>query len=78
MAKVTTGLEHATTIPKFKRHKVSVVLDFPPRCRRGATTDFGLRRQISVEQGKDGQYWNWSGMMLSGFRMEIRMDFKLN
>ncbi|KAH1032251.1 hypothetical protein J1N35_044425 [Gossypium stocksii] len=52
MAMVTTGLEHVTTTPKFKRRKVSVVRDFPAGCRRGATIDFGLNRQITVDQGK--------------------------
>ncbi|KAH1097590.1 hypothetical protein J1N35_014511 [Gossypium stocksii] len=52
MAKVTMGFEHVTTIPKFKRRKVSAVRDFPPGCRRGATMDHGLNRQIAVDQGK--------------------------
>ncbi|KAH1047557.1 hypothetical protein J1N35_038341 [Gossypium stocksii] len=52
MANVTTGFEHVTTTPKFKRHKVSTVRDFPPGCKRGATTNFGLNRQIAVDQGK--------------------------
>ncbi|KAH1073277.1 hypothetical protein J1N35_025605 [Gossypium stocksii] len=52
MATVTTGFEHITTIPKFKRCKVSAVQDFLPRCGRGATTDLRLHRQITVDQGK--------------------------
>ncbi|KAH1129659.1 hypothetical protein J1N35_001037, partial [Gossypium stocksii] len=52
MAKVTMGFEHVTTIPKFKRRKVSVVRDLSSGCRRGATTDHGLNRQIAVDQGK--------------------------
>ncbi|KAH1107573.1 hypothetical protein J1N35_011341 [Gossypium stocksii] len=52
MAKVTTGFEHITTMPKFKRRKVSIVRDFPPGCGREATTDLGLHRQIAVDQGK--------------------------
>ncbi|KAH1064045.1 hypothetical protein J1N35_029032 [Gossypium stocksii] len=52
MAKVTMGSEHTTTIPKFKRCKVSAVRDFPPGCRRGATMDLGLHRQITADQGK--------------------------
>ncbi|KAH1073552.1 hypothetical protein J1N35_025880 [Gossypium stocksii] len=52
MAKVMTGFEHVTTTPKFKRRKVSAVRDFPPRCGRGATADFGLNKQIAVNQGK--------------------------
>ncbi|KAH1032458.1 hypothetical protein J1N35_044632, partial [Gossypium stocksii] len=52
MANVTMGFEHVTTIPKFKRCKVSAVRDFLPGCRRGATTDNELNRQIAVDQGK--------------------------
>ncbi|KAH1039224.1 hypothetical protein J1N35_040967, partial [Gossypium stocksii] len=51
MAIVTTGFEHVTTTPKFKRHKVSAVWDFLPGCRRGATIEFGLNRQITIDQG---------------------------
>ncbi|KAH1039155.1 hypothetical protein J1N35_040898 [Gossypium stocksii] len=36
---VTTGYELETTTLKFKRRKMSVVWDFPPRCEREATTD---------------------------------------
>ncbi|KAH1122040.1 hypothetical protein J1N35_005200 [Gossypium stocksii] len=52
MANVTTGFEHVTTTPKFKRRKVSAIRDFSPGYGRGATTDFGLNRQIAVDQGK--------------------------
>ncbi|KAH1039104.1 hypothetical protein J1N35_040847 [Gossypium stocksii] len=52
MANVTMGFEHVTTTPKFKRHKVSAVRDFSPGCGRGATMDFKLIRQITVDQGK--------------------------
>ncbi|KAH1072909.1 hypothetical protein J1N35_025237 [Gossypium stocksii] len=52
MATVTTGFEHATTIPKFKRHKVLAVRDFPPGFRRGDTADLRLHRQIADDQGK--------------------------
>ncbi|KAH1073201.1 hypothetical protein J1N35_025529 [Gossypium stocksii] len=52
MATMTTGFEHITTIPKFKRRKVSAVRDFSPGCRRGATTDLRLHSQIVVDQGK--------------------------
>ncbi|KAH1039081.1 hypothetical protein J1N35_040824 [Gossypium stocksii] len=55
MAKVTTRFEHVSTIPKFKRRKVSVVRDFLPRCERVATTEIGLNRQIAVDQGS-GNY----------------------
>ncbi|KAH1046723.1 hypothetical protein J1N35_037507, partial [Gossypium stocksii] len=50
--KVTTGFEHVTTIPKFKRRKVSAIQDFLPGCGRGTTMDFRLNRQIAVDQGK--------------------------
>ncbi|KAH1122051.1 hypothetical protein J1N35_005211, partial [Gossypium stocksii] len=52
MATVTTGFEHVTTIPKFKQRKVSAVRDFLPGCKRGATTDLRLHKQITVDQGK--------------------------
>ncbi|KAH1031203.1 hypothetical protein J1N35_043377 [Gossypium stocksii] len=52
MANVITKFEHVNTIPKFKRRKVSAVRDFLPGCRRGATTDLRLNRQIAVDQGK--------------------------
>ncbi|KAH1107436.1 hypothetical protein J1N35_011204, partial [Gossypium stocksii] len=52
MAKVTTGFEHVTTMPKFKQRKVSPVRDFLPGCRKGVTTDLELHRQITVDQGK--------------------------
>ncbi|KAH1039552.1 hypothetical protein J1N35_041295, partial [Gossypium stocksii] len=51
MAKETIGFEHVTTMPKFKRRKVSTVRDFLPGCRRGATVDLKLNRQIAVDQG---------------------------
>ncbi|KAH1056275.1 hypothetical protein J1N35_034340 [Gossypium stocksii] len=50
MANATTGFEHVPTIPKFKRRKVSAFQDFLPGCKRGATTDLGLHRQITVDQ----------------------------
>ncbi|KAH1097028.1 hypothetical protein J1N35_013949 [Gossypium stocksii] len=42
MAKVTTGFEHVTTMPKFKRRNVSAVRDFLPGCGRGLqqTSDY--------------------------------------
>ncbi|KAH1082456.1 hypothetical protein J1N35_022217 [Gossypium stocksii] len=52
MATMTTGFEHVTTTPKFKRRNVSTVRDFLPGCEREATTDLGLHRQIAVDQGK--------------------------
>ncbi|KAH1091616.1 hypothetical protein J1N35_018873, partial [Gossypium stocksii] len=50
--KMPTEDESVTTTPKFKQRKVSAVWDFLPGCRRGATTDLGLNKQISVDQGK--------------------------
>ncbi|KAH1082707.1 hypothetical protein J1N35_022468 [Gossypium stocksii] len=46
----TTGFEHVISTPKFKRRKVSAVWDFPLGCRRGATTNLKLNRQIPVDQ----------------------------
>ncbi|KAH1046392.1 hypothetical protein J1N35_037176 [Gossypium stocksii] len=52
MAKVTTGFQHVTITLKFKRCKLSAVRDFSPGCGRRTTVDFGLHRQITVDQGK--------------------------
>ncbi|KAH1114482.1 hypothetical protein J1N35_007860 [Gossypium stocksii] len=52
MAKVTPGFEHVTSMPKFKRSKVSAIWDFSPSYGRWATMDLGLNRQIIVDQGK--------------------------
>ncbi|KAH1114393.1 hypothetical protein J1N35_007771, partial [Gossypium stocksii] len=52
VANVMTKFEHVTTIPKFKRCKVSRVWDFLPGCRRGATMDLRLNMQIAIDQGK--------------------------
>ncbi|KAH1122043.1 hypothetical protein J1N35_005203 [Gossypium stocksii] len=52
MAKVITEFEHVTTMPKFKRRKVSAIRDFLPGCGRGVIANFRLNRQIAVDQGK--------------------------
>ncbi|KAH1039093.1 hypothetical protein J1N35_040836, partial [Gossypium stocksii] len=51
METVTIRFEHVTTIPKFKRRNVSTIRDFLPRCKRGATIDLRLHRQIAIDQG---------------------------
>ncbi|KAH1073044.1 hypothetical protein J1N35_025372 [Gossypium stocksii] len=56
MTNVSVRYEHVTTTPKFKRRKVSVVLDFPTGCERGTASDFGLNRQITVDQSSQGKY----------------------
>ncbi|KAH1107669.1 hypothetical protein J1N35_011437, partial [Gossypium stocksii] len=53
--KMPTEYECVTTTPKFKRRKVLVVQHFPPGCGRGASTDLGLNRQITIDQGS-GDY----------------------
>ncbi|KAH1097512.1 hypothetical protein J1N35_014433 [Gossypium stocksii] len=47
MATVTMVFKHVTTIPKFKRCKVSAVRDFLPGCGRGLqwTSDYIGRSQ---------------------------------
>ncbi|KAH1031661.1 hypothetical protein J1N35_043835, partial [Gossypium stocksii] len=50
--KMPTSFKNVTTTPKFNRRKVSTVQNFLPGCRRGTTSDFGLHRQIAVDQGK--------------------------
>ncbi|KAH1073187.1 hypothetical protein J1N35_025515, partial [Gossypium stocksii] len=52
MAIMTTRFEHITTTPKFKRRKVSAVRNFLPGCKRGATMNLELHKQITVKQGK--------------------------
>ncbi|KAH1114247.1 hypothetical protein J1N35_007625 [Gossypium stocksii] len=55
MANVPVGYDHVAATHKFKRHKVSAVRDFPPGCGRGTASDFGLSRQIAVDQSSQGK-----------------------
>ncbi|KAH1073479.1 hypothetical protein J1N35_025807 [Gossypium stocksii] len=56
MMNVSVRYEHVTTTPKFKQQKVSTVQDFLPGCKRGTVSDFGLNRQITVDQSSQGKY----------------------
>ncbi|KAH1031753.1 hypothetical protein J1N35_043927 [Gossypium stocksii] len=40
--RVTMGSALVVSTPKFKRHSVSMVRDFPPRCRRMTAPNYGL------------------------------------
>ncbi|KAH1091352.1 hypothetical protein J1N35_018609 [Gossypium stocksii] len=50
MAKVSAETERVVSVPKFKRHKMSAVRDFPPGCGKVTASDFGLNKQISVDR----------------------------
>ncbi|KAH1039076.1 hypothetical protein J1N35_040819, partial [Gossypium stocksii] len=50
LAKVPAKNVRVASTPKFKRHRVSVVRDFLPGCRRVTASNFGLTRQIVVDQ----------------------------
>ncbi|KAH1097363.1 hypothetical protein J1N35_014284 [Gossypium stocksii] len=56
MAKVSAEIERVVSSPKFKRLKVSVVRDFLPRCGRVTASNFGLSRQIAVDQSSQGKW----------------------
>ncbi|KAH1056587.1 hypothetical protein J1N35_034652 [Gossypium stocksii] len=49
MAKVSTEIGRVVFAPKFKRHKVSAVRDFLPRCGRVTASNFRLSRQIAID-----------------------------
>ncbi|KAK5833510.1 hypothetical protein PVK06_017354 [Gossypium arboreum] len=51
MSMVLRGSGRVAFAPKFKRRRVSAVRDFPPGCGRVTTPNFGLSRQIAVDQG---------------------------
>ncbi|KAH1129498.1 hypothetical protein J1N35_000877 [Gossypium stocksii] len=53
--RVSTGTERVVYNPKFKRHRVSTVQDFPLGCRRVTTSNFRLSRQIAVDQSSQGK-----------------------
>ncbi|KAH1098066.1 hypothetical protein J1N35_014987 [Gossypium stocksii] len=55
MAKVSAEFERVVSAPKFKRRKVSAVRDFLPGCGRVTAPNFGLSRQIAVDQFSQGK-----------------------
>ncbi|KAH1114499.1 hypothetical protein J1N35_007877 [Gossypium stocksii] len=55
MAKVPPENVCVASTPKFKRRKVSVVWDFSLGCERGTASDFGLSRQIAIDQSSQGK-----------------------
>ncbi|KAH1122354.1 hypothetical protein J1N35_005514 [Gossypium stocksii] len=56
MAKVSAEIKCVVSAPEFKRRKVSAVQDFPPRCGRVTASNFGLSRQIAVDQSSQGKW----------------------
>ncbi|KAH1129859.1 hypothetical protein J1N35_001237 [Gossypium stocksii] len=44
-----------TPTSKFKRHKVSAVRDFSPRCGRVTASNLGLTKQIVVDHSSEGK-----------------------
>ncbi|KAH1129520.1 hypothetical protein J1N35_000898 [Gossypium stocksii] len=63
MTEVSPGKGLEITAPKFKLRKVSAIRDFPLGYRRGTASDFGLNRQITVNQSDEDKcsrslgYW---------------------
>ncbi|KAH1097291.1 hypothetical protein J1N35_014212, partial [Gossypium stocksii] len=56
MTMVLTVIERVAFSPKFKQHRVSTVRDFPLGCGRVTTSNFGLSRQIAVDQSSQGKF----------------------
>ncbi|KAH1083124.1 hypothetical protein J1N35_022885 [Gossypium stocksii] len=56
MAKVPAVIERVASSPKFKWRRVSAVRDFPPGCKRVTASNFGLSRQIVVDQSSQGKW----------------------
>ncbi|KAH1107671.1 hypothetical protein J1N35_011439 [Gossypium stocksii] len=55
-AKVPAENVRIISTPKFKRRRVSAVRDFSPGCERVTASNFGLTRQITVEQSGQGKW----------------------
>ncbi|KAH1097402.1 hypothetical protein J1N35_014323 [Gossypium stocksii] len=56
MAKVPAGYERVAATPKFKQCKVSVIQNFSLGCRRVTASNFGLCRQIAVDQSSQAKW----------------------
>ncbi|KAH1091638.1 hypothetical protein J1N35_018895 [Gossypium stocksii] len=56
MAKVLAETERVVSAPMFKRGKMLLVRDFPPGCGRVNASNFGLCRQITVDQSSHGKW----------------------
>ncbi|KAH1073004.1 hypothetical protein J1N35_025332 [Gossypium stocksii] len=56
MEKESAEIEHVVSAPKFKQRKVSVVRDILPGCGRETAPNFGLSRQIPVDQSSQGKW----------------------
>ncbi|KAH1107280.1 hypothetical protein J1N35_011048 [Gossypium stocksii] len=54
LVKVPTQCERVAATPKFKRRKMSAVWDFLSGCDRVTASNFGLSRQIAIDQSSQG------------------------
>ncbi|KAH1122032.1 hypothetical protein J1N35_005192 [Gossypium stocksii] len=52
--RVPVEIENVISTPKFKRRRVSAVRDFSPGYRRVTASNFGLSRQIAIDQSSQG------------------------
>ncbi|KAH1097448.1 hypothetical protein J1N35_014369 [Gossypium stocksii] len=53
--RVSTESALAVSTLKFKRHRVSVVRDFPPGCGRVTASNYGMIRQIAIDHSSEGK-----------------------
>ncbi|KAH1039091.1 hypothetical protein J1N35_040834 [Gossypium stocksii] len=53
--RVITGSALAVSTLKFKQRSVPAVRDFPPRCRRVTTSNYGMTRQIAIDHSSEGK-----------------------
>ncbi|KAH1122052.1 hypothetical protein J1N35_005212 [Gossypium stocksii] len=56
MVVVLAENEHVVSGLKFKRRRVSTVWDFLPEYERMTTSNFGLSRQIAIDQSSQGKW----------------------
>ncbi|KAH1107675.1 hypothetical protein J1N35_011443 [Gossypium stocksii] len=54
--RVPAEIERIISTPKFKQHRVLAVWDFSPGCERVTALNFGLSRQIAVNQSSQGKW----------------------
>ncbi|KAH1031589.1 hypothetical protein J1N35_043763 [Gossypium stocksii] len=55
-AKVLAENESVASSPKFNRRRVPAIRDFSPGCERVTTSNFGLSRQIAIDQSSQGKW----------------------
>ncbi|KAH1031748.1 hypothetical protein J1N35_043922 [Gossypium stocksii] len=56
MGKVLAEIERVVSAPKFNWRRVLAIRDFPPWCGQVAASNFGLSRQIAVDQSSQGKW----------------------